>query len=95
MEEGRVKVLRLPPVIAKPQAPEYGMLDVLPPAEQQRKYEFWDLLAWGSSHFFVAQQRLLVALADLEAVSHAIQAQLLWCLSEATDDFKVGPRLKC
>lgn len=54
MEEGRLKVLRLPPAVPKPPAPKFGRLQLTSLGQPPTSIHFPTLLVWARSQLFHA-----------------------------------------
>ncbi|GIL46228.1 hypothetical protein Vafri_3260 [Volvox africanus] len=88
LEEGRLKVLRLPDRRVNPPVPQNGLLPVVPEGSEEPVVAFTDVLAWARAHLFSAIPELhatLVALSDLAAV---VGEQPLWCMAPLSEAFK-------
>ncbi|PNH05107.1 Dynein heavy chain 7, axonemal [Tetrabaena socialis] len=88
LEEGRLKVLRIPSRRLKPPAPQYGLLPLVPSGSDELPVAYGDVQNWSRAHMFIAIPQLhqvLVTLADL-AVN--VGDQLLWCMAPLSDAFK-------
>ncbi|GAX82307.1 hypothetical protein CEUSTIGMA_g9736.t1 [Chlamydomonas eustigma] len=103
MEEGRLKVLRLPPPFQRPAAPAFGMLPLNPlsgwtlgtdPYHCERPLglvscPFHHLLDWAQADLFPAVPAVLSSMLKLEIICECVKKQLMWCLTPVTEDFKV------
>ncbi|KAG2427037.1 hypothetical protein HYH02_014682 [Chlamydomonas schloesseri] len=91
MEEGRLKVLRVPPRRARPPAPAFGMLPLLPPGREELEgppVAFADVLAWARGHLYSGVGPLHAALVGLNELRGHVGDQLLWCMAPLSAAFK-------
>lgn len=95
LEEGRLMVLRLPPVVGPPECPPYGMLPlttdthVVAPSAEMVMFPYADLLCWSEVSHFSAMPVLARALQGLHDACSSITKQLLWSLAPMTRAFQV------
>ncbi|GFR40055.1 hypothetical protein Agub_g593 [Astrephomene gubernaculifera] len=91
LEEGRLKVLRLPDRRARPPAPQHGLLPLVPPGCRELVVAFGDVLAWSRAHMFSALPELHRALTSLAGMVACVGKQLLWCMAPMSEEFKQMP----
>ncbi|KXZ43278.1 hypothetical protein GPECTOR_96g744 [Gonium pectorale] len=88
LEEGRLKVLRLPERRIKPPAPQFGLLPLVPPGNTELVVSFADVLAWSRAHLFTALPELHQAMMSLAELVSNVGEQLLWCMAPLSVAFK-------
>jgi hypothetical protein len=87
-EEGRLQVLRLPPLPPAPAVPHSGVLEACP-ANSRRMYDFEQLRAWAAAQLYHSSEVMLPMLQTLQRLCLAMEQQLLWCFSERDPEFQV------
>ncbi|KAG2500939.1 hypothetical protein HYH03_000764 [Edaphochlamys debaryana] len=87
LEEGRLKVLRLPDRRTQPRAPAYGMLPLVPEGREGPEVAFGEVLAWARAHLFSAVPQLHGALVALTGIVAQVGQQLLWCMAPSSAAF--------